>query len=107
MTPIGCRMDALTPADRRRRAEVLGVLEGRVTSVEDLPEGLALELRNEADTAALAGEFVGYEARCCPFLRFDLSVEDEGGPIRLAMSGREGVGDFLRATFGALRPRPA
>jgi len=50
---------------------------------------------------AMAGELVGYGSRCCPFLRFELSVEAEGGPVRLALGGREGVRDFLRATFAA------
>ena len=73
--------------------------------VADTGDGLAFYLRNEPDTAALAGEFIGYESRCCPFIRFALGVEAKGGPVRLSMRGRDGVGEFLRATFGgAIRP---
>src|SRR5687768_9822095 len=98
--PIACRMDALTPEERVRRSDVLALLKERALSVADTGDGLAFYLRNGPDTAALAGEFVGYESRCCPFIRFALTVEPEGGPVRLAMRGGEGVGAFLRATFG-------
>ena len=99
-SPIACRMDALTADERARRSAVLALLTERTREVADTGDGLAFYLRNEPDTAALAGEFIGYESRCCPFLRFALAVEAEGGPVRLTMRGGEGVGEFLRATFG-------
>jgi hypothetical protein len=99
-------MDALTPDERARRQQVLAILRERMTAVEHEPEGMAFRLRNERETFALAGEFVVYEARCCPFLRFDLAVEDGGDTVRLRMSGDEGVGDFLRATFGGSEESP-
>jgi hypothetical protein len=98
-SPIACRMSALTPADRQRRSEVLAVLTQRTIEVVETADGMAFHLRNEPDTPALAGEFVGYESRCCPFLRFEIAVEAEGGPVRLSLGGREGVADFLRETF--------
>ena len=104
MTPIACRLDALSIPDRRRRAEVLAGLQARAVAVEDSADGITFVLRTDPEASALAGEFVGYEARCCPFIRFQITVEEEGGPIRLAMSGREGVAEFLRATF---RPSPS
>jgi hypothetical protein len=44
-------------------------------------------------------EFVSIESRCCPFLRFSIEVEAEGGPIELHLGGREGVKAFLVSTF--------
>jgi hypothetical protein len=92
-------MDALTAAQRARRSEVLADLTSRLTSLADTDDGLAFVLAGNPDTPALAGEFISYEARCCPFLRFELTVGAGGGPVRLAMGGGEGVRDFLRATF--------
>jgi hypothetical protein len=92
-------MDALSPAERARRAELLATLRARTTGVEHEADGIVFRLRNERETLALAGEFVVYEARCCPFLRFDLTVEADGATVRLRLSGGEGVGAFLRATF--------
>ena len=99
--PIACRMDALSPAEQARRGALLATLRTRMTGVEHEAEGLVFRLRNERETFALAGEFVVYEARCCPFLRFDLTVEADGATVRLRLSGGEGVGDFLRAAFSA------
>ena len=98
-SPIACVIDSLTRDERARRQDVLTRLERRVTGMSHERDGLTFNLRNEPDTTALAGEFIGYEARCCPFLRFDLAVEAGEGTVTLRMSGPEGAGDFLRATF--------
>jgi len=98
-SPIACRIDALTPAERERRSEVLAVLTGRAIDVVETTDGIAFHLRSDPDTPALAGEFVAYESRCCPFIRFELAVEAEGGPVRLSLGGREGVREFLREIF--------
>jgi hypothetical protein len=98
-------MDDLTAAERERRSEVLAILTERTIAVVETADGIAFQLRSDPDTPALAGEFVAYESRCCPFIRFELTVEAEGGAVRLALGGREGVGEFLRATFaGATGP---
>jgi hypothetical protein len=104
-SPIACRMDALTTAERARRSVVLAALTQRAVAVVETADGIAFRLRNEPDTPALAGEFVGYESRCCPFIRFELAVEAEGGMVTLALGGREGVGQFLRAMFPARATR--
>jgi hypothetical protein len=98
-SPIACRMSALTPAERARRSDVLDALTTRLVRVADTDDGLAFVLRGDPDAPALAGEFISYESRCCPFLRFELTVERDGGAVRLAMGGGEGVREFLRATF--------
>jgi hypothetical protein len=104
-SPIACRMDALTPAERTRRSEVLAILTQRTVEVVETADGISLHLRNAPDTPALAGAFVAYESRCCPFIRFELAVEAERGPVRLSLGGREGVGEFLRQTFRASATR--
>jgi hypothetical protein len=99
LEPIACQMDALTAEERSRRAEVLSVLRGRLVSTEETDEGLAFHLRSGPDVTALAREFIGYESRCCPFLRFDPRVASGGGPLVLRMGGRPGVKEFLKQAF--------
>jgi hypothetical protein len=92
-------MDALTPGQRTRRSEVLALLTERALDIVETADGIAFQLRGDPDTPALAGEFVAYESRCCPFIRFELAVQAEGGPVYLRLGGRPGVGEFLRETF--------
>ena len=98
LEPIACRMDALTAEERSRRAEVVSILEGRLIGREETDDGLAFRLPSDPDVAALAREFIGYESRCCPFLRFDLQ-EGKSGPLVLRMGGRPGVKEFLKQAF--------
>jgi hypothetical protein len=98
-TPIGCRMDALTPAERNRRRELLEGLRARALGVAETADGIAFRLPGDRDVPVLVAEFVTYESRCCPFLRFEMAVDAEGGPVHLRMGGRAGVKDFLRAEF--------
>lgn len=40
-------------------------------------------------------EVIELERKCCPFLRFVLTVEPAGGPLRLELSGAAGTKEFL------------
>jgi len=48
----------------------------------------------------MAAEFVALEKLCCPFVRFLLEMPEDGGPLRLDLTGREGVKELLRAELG-------
>ncbi len=49
---------------------------------------------------ALLGEFIQLERQCCPFLRFQLTVEPGGGPIWLELTGPPGTREFLAHGVG-------
>jgi hypothetical protein len=49
---------------------------------------------------ALLGEFSQLESQCCPFLRFQLTVELGGGPVWLELTGPPGTRDFLAQEIG-------
>jgi hypothetical protein len=97
--PIVCRMDALTAAERARRGEVLNDLNGRLIGTEETEDGIAFRLRGDPDVPALAREFIGYESRCCAFLRFGLDVDPAGTTVVLRMGGGPGVKEFLKQAF--------
>lgn len=100
-SPIACRLDALTAAQRTRHLEVTRLLKPAVREAKALRgrnrEGLALRLEI---SAALAGEWIALERLCCPFLEFELRLEREGGPLWLTLTGRRGVSAFLREELG-------
>ena len=99
LEPIACRMDALTAAERDRRGEVLKVLRGRLIATAETEDGIAFHLSGEPDVPALAREFISYESRCCPFLRFGVEEGKDSAPVVLRMGGRPGVKEFLRQAF--------
>jgi hypothetical protein len=97
-SPITCNRLALTPEQRKRHFGELGpALRERTTGVRELADGFELEFPSDRATFELVAEWLAGERVCCPFLDIDLHSGREGGPLRLALTGREGVKEFLQA----------
>lgn len=95
--PIACN---LTPdALRGRRAGLLSDLLRRAEDREDVAEGLRLRFAPTGETLATIARAVEAERHCCRFLRFGITVEPDGGPVFLELSGPPGTREFLRALF--------
>jgi hypothetical protein len=93
--PVAC---TLTPeALRARRAGLLSDLLGRAEGREDLPEGLRLRFAPTAETLTTIARVVEAERHCCRFLRFGITVEPDGGPVFLELTGPPGTGEFIGA----------
>jgi hypothetical protein len=93
--PIVC---TLTPdALRARREGLLSTLVRQAADREDLPEGLRLRFSSTEDTLSTIARTVEAERRCCRFLRFAISVEPDGGPIILELTGPPGTREFVAA----------
>ncbi len=94
--PLAC-VPAAIPADERPAhfALVGRLFTETVRERRDLPNGLAFRFAD--DDFEQVARFVANERRCCPFLRFEIAVEPDGGPVRLRMTGPAGTRDFLRA----------
>ena len=95
--PIAC---TLTPeALRTRREGLLVDLARRAEHQEDLSDGLRLKFAPAADTISLIARTIEAERHCCRFLRFSLTVEPDGGPVWLDLTGPAGTRDFVGALF--------
>ena len=93
--PIAC---TLTPeALRTRREGLLTDLVRRAERSEDLPDGLRLEFASSAETITLIARAVEAERHCCRFLRFGMTLEPDGGPLFLDLTGPAGTRDFVSA----------
>ena len=93
--PIIC---TLTPATiATRKAGLLAGLVGRADSREEMTAGIRLRFPADALSAIL--ETVDAERQCCRFLRFNVTVEPDGGPILLELAGPPGTREFLSALF--------
>ena len=91
--PIAC---SLAPeAIAARKAGLLPGLAARAVAIEERPDGLRLRF---APADGLLGEIaavIDAERRCCRFLQFDVTVQQDGGPIVLSLTGPPGTREFV------------
>jgi hypothetical protein len=66
-----------------------------------LSDGVALRFPSGPSAIVCVAEFIRLESQCCPFLRFQLTVEPGGAPLWLELTGPAGTRDFLA---GELEP---
>jgi len=91
--PIACTLspDAL----RARRDGLLADLLQRAERHEVRGEGLRVSFFSDNDILATLAHVVDAERRCCRFLRFVITVEPDGGPVSLELSGPPGTREFI------------
>jgi hypothetical protein len=91
--PVVC---TLTPeAVAARKADLLPALVRRATLRDESGETIRLVFPPDALPAVLST--IDQERRCCRFLRFDIVVEPDEGPISVTLSGPPGTRQFLAA----------
>ena len=67
-----------------------------VHQVVESSDGYALRLAWNEEFAAKLISFITTERRCCPFLKFELSLEPGDGPAWLTIRGPEGTKEFVK-----------
>ena len=90
---VVCSLNAATR--ETRRARLLPGLVGRATARHDAGE--VVHLQFSADMLPAIAAVIEAERQCCRFLRFDVSVEPDEGPIHLTLSGPPGTRAFLES----------
>jgi hypothetical protein len=93
--PIVCSLspDAL----RARRDGLLSALVRRAEARDELREGLRLRFAPTDETLSIIARAVDAERHCCRFLRFEIVVQPDGGPIVLELTGPPGTREFVAA----------
>ena len=93
--PVVC---TLTPAALQARREgMLSKLLDRAQAHEELPHGYRLRFAATEDTLSAIARTVDGERQCCRFLRFNITVEPDGGAISLELTWPPGTGAFIAA----------
>jgi len=101
-SPFACNRLALTPEQRKRHFDELSPkLLSLKKSVRELPNGYEFEFSAEPKTVQLVAEWAVGERACCPLFDIDMRLEREGGSFWLAVTGREGVKQFIQADGAA------
>lgn len=93
--PVAC---TLSPAALRTRREgLLSQLLRRAVEHQELSDGHRLRFAADEDMLAMITRAVEAERLCCRFLRFQITVEPDGGPISVELSGPPGTREFISA----------
>jgi hypothetical protein len=104
--PIACTLNPIELATHR--TELLPGLLSKADTQATIPEGFRWSF---SETDGLLHHIVSVieaERRCCRFLRFCFTLEPDGGPLWLEVTGPEGTQDFLRSLmFSAPASRAA
>jgi len=95
-----CDMTAMTREERDRYEILRTKLEGAVVGVEELADGYSLQLSGGGLALVELNEWISFESKCCPF--FKLLTDGQAGALKLRITGRAGVKDFIRAEFSAI-----
>ncbi len=96
--PIAC---SLTESElQKRREELLHRVFGEVQETRTLEDGYAFRFKPDDSILGELMQVVRLERQCCRFLRFHLSVESDGGPVWLELTGPAGTKAFLEDALG-------
>jgi len=95
--PVACTLGPAALAARREG--LLAQLVRLADEHQSLPAGHRLRFAAEGETLAAIARTVDAERQCCRFLRFQITVEPDGGPIWLELTGPPGTREFVSALF--------
>jgi hypothetical protein len=91
--PIAC---TLRPGELTARAsELLPGVARLATSCVPIDGGYRFEFPPSTDRVNAIATMIDAERRCCRFLRFQLTVEPDSGPVYLDVTGPPGTQEFL------------
>jgi hypothetical protein len=101
-SPFACVMSAISPDKRTGHLSNARELFQKVSEIKALDHGYAFKFEVEDSLMLKIGAFIELEKLCCPFLRFLVEVEPEGGPVWLQLTGRSGAKPFIQAELSDL-----
>lgn len=80
----------------RQWEEVASELHRAVEETRELEDGYAFRFPGSDEWVRALTEYALFERGCCPFVRFELALEPEGGAAWFRMRGGEDVKRFVR-----------
>jgi hypothetical protein len=91
--PIAC---TLQPDELARRgAELLPGIARRASSQQRIDNGHRYTFAASTECLTAIATMIDQERQCCRFLRFQLTVESDDGPVHLDVTGPSGTQEFL------------
>jgi hypothetical protein len=100
--PVACSLS--TDELGARRTQLLPGLAAEATRIDELADGYRLTFAPTSGALETIARVFDAERHCCRFLRFQLVVEQDGGPITLDVTGPTGTREFLGELLGECGP---
>jgi hypothetical protein len=98
--PVACNWTALTAEQRERQRALYRQLRADVKEVRELADGYAFKHSPDRAMLLTVAEFVGNERLCCPFFEFGITVDRDGGPVWLRITGEGEAKRVMEAEMG-------
>jgi hypothetical protein len=80
-----------------REVTLLSQFKAAVIDRTELKDGYVFRVPGDKKSIMLVAELIVAERECCPFLKFELSLEPGMGAASVRMTGPEGTKEFLRS----------
>jgi hypothetical protein len=93
--PVACCLSDEELHHRERT--LLAQFKAAVIDSTELSNGYGFRVPGDKKWIMLVAELIVAERECCPFLKFELSLEPAMGPASVRMTGPEGTKEFLRS----------
>ena len=87
-----------------RRAELLPGLLSKASTQETIPGGFRWSFGETKGLLNSVASVIEAEGSCCRFLRFRRTLEPDGGPLWMEVTGPEGTQEFLRSVLFNVPP---
>ena len=99
-SPFACIAGALDERARKQHFDEYGPrLRTQLKGARELSDGYEFTFASSDANYRILSTWMYQERLCCRFFDLDLGIDREGGPLRLTLSGREGVKEFIRSEF--------
>ncbi len=98
--PVACNWAALTAEQRERQRALIELLRADAKEIRELDDGYVFGYSPDRTMLRAIAEFVANERLCCPFFEFGITVERDGGPVWLRITGESEAKPVLEAEMG-------
>jgi hypothetical protein len=96
--PIACNMNVFDHKQRERYNTIRIKILDATTGILEATDGYQLDFKYEPELFKLLSEFITLERLCCPFLNFEISINNLED-LNLKLTGPKGVKEFLQTEF--------
>jgi hypothetical protein len=82
----------------KRKALVEPVI-AQIQQVQPIDNGFEFRFNASNPSLSTLCELIEFERKCSPFLRFELLIASQMGPVKLTIAGPAGTQDLLKTEF--------